>query len=329
MPSALLKDLSVQRRAVKRFLGKALMLGALFLALDRLAGWLFLRGLDRYFGLDVPAQVLCVGHSHTVLGIDKVALEQALGVPVAKFALAGANTSDRRLMIQYYLKRQPNSVRAVVYDVDAHTFTDSGLSANSYRLLFPFLGDPEIRDYVRRNCPSRVEFQLRRLFWTARYDESMLALVGRGYLRTWSNFKFGRVDPARLQQEIQQGRFRRIAFDQDNLSQFKQTAELVTTHHARFCLAYVPTVDLLNRAEPEQFQHCLSIFTGFASTNHDILFLNYNPGFEARYELFRDPIHLNREGQKEFTRQIAGDLKRILGPQSTAKLSVQNTSEAK
>src|SRR5262245_53844805 len=111
-----LTDLCSQAPHLKRFIRKALLLLVLFLVLDRIAGWILLHGLERYYGMDVPAQVLCVGHSHTVLGIDKVELEQALGVPVAKFAVEGANTSDRLVMIRYYLKRQPNSVRAVVYD---------------------------------------------------------------------------------------------------------------------------------------------------------------------------------------------------------------------
>ena len=287
------------------------MFVALFLAIDRLAGWIFLRGLDHYYGLDVPAQVVCVGHSHTVLGIDKLALEQALGVPVAKFAVEGANTADRLLMVQYYFKRQPASVRAVVYDVDAHTFTDSGLSSNSYQLLFPFIGDPDIREYIRRHCASRTEYFLRRLLCTPRYNELMLSFVVRGYLNKWSNFKFGRVDPEVLRRQIQQGRFRRIDFDRDNLSQFARMTDFVSRHHTRLYLVYIPTIDILNQAEPEKFRHSLSLFSSFAATNSDIVFLNYNAQFEARHELFRDSMHLNREGQREVTTQLARDLEPV------------------
>jgi len=284
------------------------MLLALFLSLDRLTGWVFLRGLDHYYGLDVPAQIVCVGHSHTVLGIDKPALEQALGVPVAKFAVEGANTADRLLMVQYYFKRQPASVRAVVYDVDAHTFTGSGLSSSSYQLLFPFIDDPDIREYIRRNCASRTEYILRRLFCTPRYNELMLTLVVRGYLNRWSNFKFGHVDPEVLRRQIRQGRFRRIDFDRDNLSEFARMADFVASRHIRLYLVYIPTIDILNQAEPEKFQHSLSLFTSLASTNRDIVFLNYNAQFEVRHDLFFDSVHLNREGQREITAQLVRDL---------------------
>lgn len=308
MRSTLLTDLSVQRRPLKRFLGKSLLFAALFLTLDRLAGWFFLRGLDHYYGLDVPAQVLCVGHSHTVLGIDKVALEQALGVPVAKFAVEGANTTDRLLMVQHYFKCQPASVRAVVYDVDAHAFTDSGLSSSSYQLLFPFIDDPDIREYIRRNCASRTEYVLRRLLCTPRYNELLLSFVVRGYLNKWTNFKFGRVNPEVLRQQVQQGRFRRIEFDHDNLCQFARMVDFVTRHHTRLYLVYIPTIDILNQAEPDKFQRSLSLFTSFASTNSDVVFLNYNEQFEVRHELFFDSVHLNREGQRELTKQLVHDL---------------------
>src|SRR4030095_15251609 len=69
----LLTDLRSQALPLKRFVSKAMLLLVLFLALDRVAGSILLRGLERYYGMDVPAQVLCVGHSHTVLGIDQVA----------------------------------------------------------------------------------------------------------------------------------------------------------------------------------------------------------------------------------------------------------------
>lgn len=312
MRNALLTDLSIQRRSLKRFLGKSLLLIALFLTLDRLAGWFFLRGLEHYYGLDVPAQVLCVGHSHTVLGIDKVALEHALGVPVAKFAVEGANTTDRLLMVQHYFKCQPASVRAVVYDVDAHSFTSSGLSSGSYQLLFPFIDDPDIREYIRRNCASRTEYVLRRLFCTPRYQELTLSFVARGYLNKWSNFKFGHVNPEVVRRQIQEGQFRRIDFDRDNLSQFARMVDFVTHHHTRLYLAYIPTLDILNQAEPDKFRRSLSVFTSFASTNSDIVFLNYNPQFEARHELFFDPLHLNRDGQREFTKQLVRDLEPAL-----------------
>lgn len=305
-------DLRSQADLLRSFVIKTLLLIILFLGLDRVGGWVLRIGLDRYYGLDVPAQVLCVGHSHTVLGIDKVALEQALGVPVAKFAVEGANSADRQVMIQYYFKRQTNSVRAVVYDVDAHAFTGAGLSSSSYQLLFPFIDDPEVRDYIRRNCSSRSEYLLRRAFCTTRYDELTLSLAARGFLRKWTSFKSGQVDVGTLRRQVQEGRFREISFDRENINVFSNTVRFVTRRDITLLLAYIPTIDAFNQAEPAKYRRSLEILAGFAPADSGVVFLNYNPEFETRHELFRDPIHLNRDGQREITARLARDLKEVL-----------------
>ena len=308
----LLDDIRSQAPALRRWLFKLALFLVLFLALDRLLGLVLRGGLDRYYGLNTPCAVLCVGHSHTVLGIDKVQLERELGVPVAKFAVEGANTADRQVMIRYFFSRQPNSVRAVVYDVDAHTFTSAGLSSASYQLLFPFIDDPGVRGYIRRNCKSQTEYLLRRWLCTPRYNELMLSLVARGYLKKWSNFKFGQVDVGKLEQQIKEGRYRRIAFDEDNLRVFGDTARFVGSHNAQFLMTYIPTIDVMNYAEPEKFRQSIAHFEALAATNPAARFLDYNAELQSRHELFFDPIHMNPAGQKELTDRLARDLARIL-----------------
>jgi hypothetical protein len=312
----LLNDLHSQASSVRSFILKATLLLILFIGLDRILGRVFLGGLDRYYGLNEPAAVLCVGHSHTVLGIDKVELERQLGVPVAKFAVEGANTADRLMMIRYYFSRQPKSVRAVVYDVDGHTFTGAGLSSSSYQLLFPFIDDPEIRAYIKQNCISSTEYWLRRLFCLPRYNELTLSLAVRGYLHRWTSFKFGKVDVSRLANEIREGRFRHIEFDQENSKQFEKTVAFVCSQDSSLFLAYLPTIDVFNAAEPEKFGHTMEIFKSYAATNSSVNFLDYNETFQSRHELFRDPIHLNRDGQKEVTARLAADLRRALEKRS-------------
>ncbi|MCY2924828.1 MAG: hypothetical protein NT031_05215, partial [Planctomycetota bacterium] len=296
---------------------------ALFLAADRLLGAFLRAGLDRYYGLDEPAAVLCVGHSHMVLGIDKVALEKTLGVPVAKFAVEGANTADRLEMIRYYFRRHPKSVRAVVYAVDAHTFTSAGLSSASYRLLFPFIDDPGIRAYVKRNCGSRTEYWLRVLLCAPRYNELTITLSFRGILHKWTNFKFGQVNAERLAAQVREGRFRRIGFDPDNLRLFDDTANFVGSHEATFCLAYIPTIDIFNQAEPDKFSRSMDLLRSYAATNSSVRFLDYNREIQGRHELFYDPIHLNRPGQKVVTERLAEDLRAFLTKTTANSRTIQ------
>ena len=164
---------------IRNFLLKAIVFVFLVICIDQMISVVCRKGLDNYYNLAQPAKILCVGHSQTVLGIDKVRIEKEMGLPVAKFALEGANTADRFALIRYYFARQPNSVKAVVYDVSAHTFTSAGLSSNSYRLLFPFLENAEVREFVHQNCHSWSEYWLRVLFCTPRYNESSCLVATR------------------------------------------------------------------------------------------------------------------------------------------------------
>jgi hypothetical protein len=310
-----------------RFLARAFLFLVLFLCVDRVLGWVLRTGLDRYYGLNAPAVVLCVGHSHTVLGIDKVMLEQKLGIPVAKFALEGANTSDRLVMTRYFFARHPNGVRAVIYDVDAHTFTGSGLSSSSYQLLFPFIDDPDVRAYIKRNCPSSTQYLLCRLLCAPRYSEQFLALAARGYLKNWSNFKPGVIDPRRLAQFLGPERLRHIAFDPDNLKEFAKTVEFVRDRGSTMFLVYIPTLDELNQAEPEKFARAMGIFAQCAATNSQVALLDYNKELQGRHELFYDPIHMNRQGQGEVTKRLATDLKPFIGNHELTLIST-NVSAA-
>lgn len=307
----LLDDLKAQKRILPIFLVKFAIFLSLFFISDRMLGDSLKAGLDRYFGLDRPANVLCIGHSHTVLGIDKTGLEDQLNLPVAKYARQGANISNRLAMIRHYLAVHPHSVKTIIYDMDAHTFTGEGLSANSHRLFYPFMDTPVIREYVKANCSSYGEYQLRNYLKLPRFDEVTLALSLRGWLKKWSNLKYGQVNVQRLRNELNQGDYRKIAFDSENIELFEETLRLIRAHGIHLVLVYIPTIDLLNNAEPEKYQEAIRRFEKYAAQSDGITFLNYNPEFSHRHELFYDPIHLNVIGQKLITERLANDLKKL------------------
>ena len=114
--------------------------------------------------------------------------------PVAKYAIQGATTADRLAMIRHAFDRHPGRVRAVVYGVNAHLFSDRGLSSNSYRLFLPYMDAPAYRSYVRAHCPSAGEFALRLLLRCSRFEPVTATLAWRGYTRDWRSLKRGTVD---------------------------------------------------------------------------------------------------------------------------------------
>ncbi|MFC1828169.1 hypothetical protein ACFL0O_00985 [Thermodesulfobacteriota bacterium] len=307
----LVLDLKDQKTVLKSFLIKIAIFLAIFAMSDRMIGKFLEGGLDRYFGLNVPARVLCIGHSHTVLGIDKKGLEKQLDVPVAVYARLGADTSNRLAMIRHYLSKQPGAVKTIVYGVDAHAFTGEGLSKNSHRLFYPFMDTPLVRDYVKANAASPGEYWLRRNLKLTRFNEVTIGLSIRGWLNKWTNLKYGQINIEKLQKELKQGAFRKIEFDQSQIDLFEDTIRLVRSHDIQLVLVYIPTIDLYNNAEPEKYREAIKRFEAYAEKDNRITFLDYNPEFSHRHDLFYDPIHINPTGQKIITGRLSKDLQKL------------------
>ena len=301
------------RAALLRFVAFVLLL----LAADRLFAGMLRHGLDRYFGLDREAVILCVGHSRTVLGIDDALLQSELHVPVAKYALNGANTEDRLAMVQQYLKLHP-SVKVLVYDVSAFAFTDKGLSSNSYKLLYPYLSDPDIAADIRHNVSSRLELLWREIFATMRYDEVTLALSFRGYTGLRENLKVGAVDIAALQDRIKHGETRSMLIEPANVEIFENTLRFARSRGVYVVLVYIPTVDILSNSNRSSHDAAITLIKRVAAAHDGVTFLDYNADLESRHELFFDPIHMNANGQAVVSRRLAVDLSRILSESTTA-----------
>jgi hypothetical protein len=308
----LLEDLKARKALLGSFLRKLLVFIALFIFADQVVGELLEIGLNRYYGLDVPARILCVGHSSTVLGIDKVKLQKELKSPIAKYARQGADASNRFEMIRHYLSVHPKSVTTIIYDVSAHSFSEQGLSANSHLLFYPFIGTEVVRDYLKMNRASPTEYWTRRFLKLPRYDEVTLSHAMRGWLKKWSNLKYGQVDIEQVKKLAHQGKLRKIAFDPGPLALIDDTIRFIRSHDIRLILVYIPTIDILNGAEPLSYRKAVGVFEEYASHDNGITFLNYNPYYSHRHELFYDTLHLNEKGQRIFTEHFAKDLNNIL-----------------
>ncbi len=293
-------------------LTKYLLFGTIFLAGDRLFSSLLARGIERCYGMDEPAEVLCIGHSHTALGIDGPGLSDHLGLRVAKFALNGANAADRLTMIKHSWETGHSNVKLIVYDVDAHTFTGQGLSLNSYALFYPFMDSPSAQAYVRQAAPF-WEYWMRRIVRLTRFDLDSCNASAKGWLRVDGNFKRGTVDLARLKSNIERGEIRPISFDPECIDYVEQTLDFIASKGIRCVLLYIPTVDVLNQVEPENYDKAIAMLRSYADRYDTVTFLDYNQLFAHRHELFYDPIHLNSEGRAVVTKQLAKDLATILG----------------
>ena len=279
-----------------------------FFLIDMIIGTILTEGLDRYYGLGSNAPLALVGHSQTMLGIDKVILEKELGLKVAKYTREGVNVADRQMMIKQLLSDN-KELTYVIYGVDSWLFTGEGLSKNSYALFYPFMDDPVIRAYIKKHA-SLSEFLTHRLVKTTRFNEQLISGSFRGYLENWSNLKYGHVNIQRLKESIKNNTFRKINTNSANINIFINTLDELKESGVKVILVYIPTIDLLNEAAGPEFDRSIQFFQSMEIKFDNVIFLNYLEPYAHNHNLFYDPIHLNPEGQLEITYQLIKDLKK-------------------
>ncbi len=281
-----------------------------FFAFDFGIGLFLQQGLYRYYGLNSSAEMALVGHSHLMLGTNKQSLENELGLSVAKYTREGVNVANRAVMIEQLLSLNPKT-QYVVYGVDAWMLTGEGLSENSHKLFYPFMGQPQVDDFVQAET-STVEFWQKKLLKTSRFDEMLISGALRGYLKNWDNLKHGTVDTLALKQNIQNGQYRTINSTLKNKAIFENTLKLLTDQNIQVFLVYVPTISYYNQAEPEQFEAMLQYFKWLAASNQQLHYLEFLYGWDTQHQYFFDPIHLNPTGQAAFSQALAQQLKPLL-----------------
>lgn len=278
-----------------------------FFILDTLIGVVLTHGLEKYYGLNTDAEIALVGHSQLMLGVDKSLLESELGVSVAKYTREGVPIADRQIMIRQLLKQNDN-LKTVIYGVDNWSFTREGLSSNSYTLFYPFLENKEVDSYVRGQA-GVSNYWLHKLVKTTRFNEMLISGSFRGYLGNWTNLKFGQVDILNLKREIAEGNFRRINNLTQNINILTQTIKELEDKNIKVILLYLPSIDLLNSAEPTKIKETFDILYNLDKEFSNVIIFNYSKPYSHDYSLFFDPIHMNPKGQELVTKRLIDDLK--------------------
>jgi len=279
--------------------------------LDFCISYFLFNGLKKYYGLNIPSKILLIGHSHTMLGLDKKMMEDSLHYKVAKYALEGANVVDRLTMIKHFLHQNGDSVKLIIYDIDAFFITGKGLSINSYKRFYPFMDDPYINEYLKVESKSDFEYLFKKWIRTSRFSDLNVYGSLRGYLGFYSNIKYGAIDTAAYKKKIENNEFVKISFDKDLQSKFEDILNLTFNKKIKLVLIYIPTIGMLNRAEPEKFKQAMNLIQVYETKYPNVYFLDYNKDLQNNYDLFDDPVHLNFKGNKIVTVRLINDLKKI------------------
>ncbi len=297
---------------------KVFVFALLFMAIDYVVSEFLTIGLEKYYGLDKPAELVLIGHSHTMLGLDKGKLEEELHCRVAKYAIEGANVQDRFTMIKHFVHQNGDSIKAITYDVDAWFITGEGLSVNSYKLFFPFMYDKYINEHVRNGAKENMEqsnasfeYYLKKWIRTSRFTDLNLNGSLRGHLGFYSNIKIGTIDVESYKKRVESGDYQNITFDEDLKIIFEEMLEFTSEENIDLILLGIPTIGILNRTDPENYAKAMSMLQEYADKYDNVHFLDYNPLLEDQYDLFYDPVHLGPKGNEVVTEMVSKDLKQL------------------
>ena len=129
----------------------------------------------------------------------------------------------------------------------------------------------------------------------------------RGYLKNWSNLKYGIVDTIKLEKKIDNQTYRKINNNPDNIRVLEETLSLLRENNINVILLNLPTIDKLTTIQQEDFNNTFRIFKNL--TNDQVEFVDFQEPWSHRYDLFFDPIHLNPNGQSTITEKLIEYLK--------------------
>jgi len=306
----LLVDINRDWRQIRRYLLKGCLFFFILLVLDHGLAMFFTAGLRRYFGFDRKTDILCVGHSQTLLGINERELGRQLGVTATQYTMDGVNVVDRYAMIQQFLSYHPE-VRLILYDVESTLFAADKLSSNSYRRFFPFMDDPAMCAKIKLECRPSFDFWLRKASWCARFDEATLNRSIRGWLNMRQNMKWGSLDAERVREWVRLGRIQSPSVDPNVQGVFLDTINYVTSRNIKVLLWNAPIVDIVDDFEHDKRVAIRAGFKKLASENRLVSYIDYVQRYSGRYDLFYDHMHMNAKGQTELTGQLASDIDRL------------------
>lgn len=299
--------------AVYRLLRKLALFIVIFTVIDYTGAWFMFNGLKRYYRFRSDADVLCIGHSHAKQGLDEQILSQGGKYKVIKFAVAGTNIYEHRAMAKTFFNMFPESKAVVVYDVHSYSLSHHIISANSRVLFYPYMDDPDMASYLKSVAPSWLEYYARKYIRLLRFNNNELFfIVLRGYIGKHDDASYLRMNATEA--DLRKARLIPLPMniDSEELACFRDTLNFLRARKQRVVLLAIPTLDHLSGNQRPEHEMVMSVFRNSAVTSAGVHFLDYNPDYESRIELFADTSHLHKGGRVAVTRDLVRDILLIL-----------------
>lgn len=281
----------------------------LILILDYGFNLFLLNGLNRAYKLNQHSKILVIGHSHIMMGLDRATMEQELECPITKYTRSGVGLIERHLMVKQYLNSQySDSLKLAVLGVDPFSFNGTGISKNSYTLFYPFMDDPDVSTYLKKNT-SPLEYGIHKTFKLTRYSDDLLTASIRGWKSDDRNYKSDTLTTEIMERRLNVW-MRDIEFNPILQNELEMCIKELTQRGIRVLLINTPIVYKLTQSQNEKYKKILDYYQNLEKKFDLVDFINYSPKYEHNFSLFFDPIHLNKYGQNIITQLVIEDIKK-------------------
>ena len=287
----------------------------MFFATDYLVANFLKDGLITYYGFNNNAEILCVGHSRSDLGIDRRRIEQALNVPVAKYAVAGMDVFDRWTMLQHYFSEHKQKVKTIVYDVDFFTFNGrtvgSGPNNMQYRQLYPFMDNVEVDKYVKDKS-TWSEYWSRKCVRSLRFnDPKVFARAVINHFKS-PEIPTTKLDFPKYKKETEKNwtKYDNLKINGDAVACFKRTIKFIRSKNIKVIMLFLPIIDIeRDKIDMGYRNKVMEIVRGCSAEDPGIVFLGTNKQYESSHDFFYDPLHFNKYGQAAATDDLINALR--------------------
>lgn len=276
--------------------------------LDYIIGLTLKTGLDKGMGLNEHSQILIVGHSHLMMGLDKDSLEKGLICKVTKHTRSGVGIVERKMMTDMFINsKYSDSLKVVVIGVDP--FLGAHISQNTHTLFYPWMDETDVGSYIKEHT-TFIEYYAHKIFHLSRFSDDLIKQSIRGWKNDDRNYKTTIFTDSIF--EANKGKWDKpIKTNPKLMSILEQTIKDLTERKIHTILLQAPILKLITDLNPVDYKNMIEYYKTIDAQSDYVHFIDYSPYYDSDYEIFFDPIHLNVNGQKEITNRFIKDLKEL------------------
>lgn len=295
--------------SVMRSIAKIIIGGIILICAD-IAGHLFLKeNCEKGFGIKSYSDVLMVGHSHLNMSVDKSVLSDSIGLSVAKYYRSGVDIHARRLMANQYLEsKYADSLKTVIFCVDASTFTAEGLSANSYTLFYPWMDDDLYKDMVASEA-SFGDYWFHKVFKLSRYNQDLYGTAIKGLLN--SEDRNNKTKGLDIEGDPDSLKGSTIKLNKSLMEELRKAVNDVADKNIKVILLQTPIAKYLINGNEQEYLKVKEFYQELAKSSQ-VYYIDFTDELADKYDLFFNSTHLNVRGQELYTQRLIRELKPIL-----------------